>query len=157
VLLTVGLIVDMNGLQVGLVYGIFAGLGSLALMVKSHTFSIKSKQYIEAGRIAGGGNWRVIRVHLLPNLLPLLMVNMMFIVTGSVMIETLISYVTETPTRFSWGTMTWNILEYFKSGIVTLDWHLLLPPPLAIMLFCGSFYLFGHTLDELANPRLRPR
>ncbi|HEY44697.1 MAG TPA: ABC transporter permease [Anaerolineae bacterium] len=86
VLLTVGLIIDMSWFQVGLIYGVFAGLGSLALMVKSHTLSIKSKQYIHAGRVAGGGNWRIIRVHILPNLLPLLTVNMMFIVTGSVMI-----------------------------------------------------------------------
>ncbi|KPK92050.1 MAG: hypothetical protein AMJ88_11935 [Anaerolineae bacterium SM23_ 63] len=155
VLLTVGLIIDMNGLQVGLLYGIFAGLGSLAIMVKSHALSIKSKQYIQAGRIAGGRNWRIIRVHILPNLLPLLAVNMMFIVTGSVMIEALMSYVADTLTRFSWGRMIWLIQDQFRGGIVGLQWHVIIPPALAIMLFCGAFYMVGHALDELVNPRLR--
>lgn len=157
VLLTVGLIIDMNGIQVGLIYGILAGLGSLAITVKSHTLAIKSKQYIQAGRIAGGRNWRIIRVHILPNLLPLLTVNMMFIVTGSVMIEALMSYVSGTLTRFSWGSMIWLIQDQFRGGIVGLQWHVLIPPALAIMLFCGAFYLVGHALDELVNPRLRPK
>jgi peptide/nickel transport system permease protein len=157
VLLTVGLIIDMSGLQVGLIYGILAGMGSLAIMVKSHTLTIKSKQYIQAGQIAGGKTLRIIRVHILPNLLPLLAVNMMFIVTGSVMIEALMSYASGTVTRFSWGSMIWLIQEQFRGGIVGLQWHVIIPPAIAIMLFCGAFYLVGHALDELVNPRLRPK
>lgn len=157
VLLTVGLIIEMNGLEVGLIYGILAGMGSLAIIVKSHTLAIKSKQYIQAGRIAGGRSWRIIRVHILPNLLPLLAVNMMFIVTGSVMIEALMSYASGTLTRFSWGTMIWLIQDSFREGRVGLQWHVIIPPALAIMLFCGAFYLVGHALDELVNPRLRQK
>jgi peptide/nickel transport system permease protein len=157
VLLTVGLIIDMNGIQVGLIYGIFAGLGSLAIMIKSHTLAIKSKQYIQAGRVAGGRHWRIIRIHILPNLLPLLVVNMMFIVTGSVMVEALMSSVSDTLTRFSWGRMIWLIQVQFRGGAVGLQWHVLIPPALAIMLFCGAFYLVGQALDELVNPRLRQK
>jgi peptide/nickel transport system permease protein len=157
VLLTIGLIIEMSGLQVGLIYGILAGMGSLAIMVKSHTLTIKSKQYIQAGQIAGGRTWRIIRVHILPNLLPLLAVNMMFVVTGSVMIEALMSYASGTVSRFSWGTMIWLIQDQFRGGIVGLQWHVIIPPALAIMLFCGAFYLVGHALDELVNPRLRPK
>jgi peptide/nickel transport system permease protein len=156
-LLTVGLIIELNGLQVGLIYGIFAGMGSLAIMVKSQTLAIKSKQYIEAGRIAGGKTWRIIRVHILPNLLPLLVVNMMFIVTGSVMIEALMSYASMGLTRFSWGYMILLVQDTFREGRLGLQWHVLIPPALAIMLFCGAFYLVGHALDELVNPRLRQK
>jgi peptide/nickel transport system permease protein len=157
VLLTVGLIIDMNALQVGLIYGFLAGLGSLAIMVKAQTLTIKSKQYIEAGRIAGGRTWRIIRKHILPNLLPLLVVNMMFIVTGSVMIEALMSYASGGLTRFSWGYMILLVQDTFREGIVGLQWHVLIPPALAIMFFCGAFYLLGHALDELVNPRQQPK
>jgi len=156
VLLIVGLILDMGWLQVGLIFGVFAGLGSLAILVKSQAISIKSKPYIEASRVAGRGGWRIIRTHMLPNLVPLLSVNVMFIITGSVLIEALLAFLQRTQLRPSWGLMIWqalsNNLSLFSLGT---DWHTIVPPALAIMLFCGGFYLIGRSLDEVTNPRLR--
>lgn len=157
VLLTVGLIFELSSFQVGLIYGIFAGLGSLAIMVKSHALTIKSKQYIDAGHTAGGGHWRIIRVHILPNLASMLAMNMMFIVTGSVMVEALISFATQTTTRYSWGTMIWFIQNNFRGGAVGLQWHVIIAPALAIMLFCGAFYMIGRSLNDLVNPRLKEK
>ena len=70
------------------------------------------------------------------------------------MIEALISYVSDTQQRFSWGTMIWQIQENFRGGAVGLQWHVLIPPALSIMLFCGAFYMVGRTLEELVNPNL---
>jgi peptide/nickel transport system permease protein len=153
VLLIVGLIFDMTWFQVGLIYGIFAGLGSFALMIKIQTLSIKSKKHTDAARVAGGGHWRIISVHILPNLFALITVNMMFIVTGSVMIEALLSYF-ERSFRFSWGTMIWQTIDNFRGGAEGLQWHVLLAPAIAIMLFCGAFYMLARTLDEVVNPKL---
>lgn len=155
VLLTVGLIVSMNWYQIGLLYGAFAGLGSLALLVKAHAQTIKSKQYIEAGKVAGDSGWRILRVHILPNLTSVMAMNMMFIVTGSVLIEALLSYITDTADRFSWGSMIWQTQDNFRGAAEGLQWHVLIPPALAIMLFCGAFYMMGRTLDDVVNPRLR--
>lgn len=163
VLLIVGLIFDMSWLHVGLIFGAFSGLGSLALLVKSEALSIKAKQYIEAGRISGGNGWRIIRMHILPNLISLLSVNLMFIITGSVMMEALLAFLKRTQLRQSWGTMIWQALETGSGGTrmsgfdLPTHWHTLLPPVLAITLFCGGFYLVGRTLDEVTNPRLRGR
>jgi peptide/nickel transport system permease protein len=157
VLLTVGLIFELTAVQVGTVYGIFAGLGSLAIMVKSHALTIKSKQFIDAGQIAGGSGWRIIYKHILPNLASMLAMNMMFIVTGSVMVEALISYVTQSTERYSWGTMIWFIQNNFRGGAVGLQWHVIIAPALAIMLFCGAFYMVGRSLNDLVNPRLKEK
>lgn len=158
VLLIVGLIFEMNWLQLGIIFGVFAGAGSLALLVKAQALSIKSKQFVEAGRVAGGGHWRLIRTHILPNLISLLSVNIMFIVTGSVLIEALTSFLHRTNLRISWGMMIWLALKDNMSGFDFLDeWFVIVPPALAIMLFCGGFYLVGRTLDEVTNPRLRAR
>ncbi len=154
VLLIVGLIFEMTWYQVGLIYGVFAGLGSFALMIKVQTLSIKNKNYTQAARVAGGGHWRIISVHILPNLAALVTVNMMFIVTGSVMIEAILSYF-ERGQRFSWGSMIWFTIDNFRGAAVGLQWHVLLAPAIAIMLFCGSFYLLARTLDEVVNPKLR--
>jgi peptide/nickel transport system permease protein len=157
VLLSVGMLFEMSWYHVGLLYGVFAGLGSFAIMVKAHTLAIMTKQHILAARIAGGTNWRILRVHILPNLAALIMVNMMFIVTGSVMIEALLSYLDRTHFRLSWGSMIWQTIDNFKGAAVGLQWHVLLAPAIAIMLFCGAFYMVARTLDEVFNPSLRPR
>jgi len=154
VLLIAGLIFEMPWYQVGLIYGIFAGLGSFALMIKVQTLTIKNKNYTQAARVAGGGHWRIISVHILPNLAALITVNMMFIVTGSVMVEAILSYF-ERSLRFSWGSMIWFTIDNFRGAAVGLQWHVLLAPAIAIMLFCGSFYMLARTLDEVVNPKLR--
>jgi peptide/nickel transport system permease protein len=158
VLLVLGLLFEMNAWQLGAIFGVFAGAGSLALLVKAQAQSVKGKQFVEAGRVAGGGGWRLIRTHILPNLLSMLSVNVMFIVTGSVLIEALMSFLHRTNLRTSWGMMIWLALEDNMSGFDLVDeWFVIVPPALAIMLFCGGFYLIGRTLDEVTNPRLRAR
>jgi peptide/nickel transport system permease protein len=156
ILLIVGLVFEMTWVHVGLIYGIFAGLGSFALMVKVQALAIKTKNYTQAARVAGGGHWRIISVHILPNLAALITVNMMFIVTGSVMIEALLSYF-DRSVRFSWGSMIWLTIDNFRGGAEGLQWHVLLAPAIAIMLFCGSFYMLARTLDEVVTPKLRKR
>lgn len=154
VLLIVGMIVELSWFQVGAIYGVFAGLGSFAMMVKVQTQSIKAKMYTQAARVAGGGHGRIIGVHILPNLLAMMAVNMMFIVTGSVMVEAILSYF-ERSLRFSWGTMIWFTIDSFRGAAEGLQWHVLVVPAAAITLFCGAFHLLARTLNEVTNPRLR--
>lgn len=157
VLLVVGLLIDMDWLWVGLVYGVFAGLGTLALIAKSHALSIRVKPYIQAARVAGGGDWHIIRTHFLPNMLSLIIMNMMFTVTGSVLIEALLSFFGRTRIRMSWGTMIWFTQSIFRLSPFGEQWHVILPPAFAIMLFCGAFYMVGRALDSVVNPRLAHR
>lgn len=157
VLLVVGLLIDMDWLSMGLIYGVFAGLGTLALVAKSHALSIKIKPYIQAARVAGGGDWHIIRVHFLPNMFPIIIVNMMFTVTGSVLIEALLSFFGRSRIRMSWGTMIWFTQSIFRLSPFGEQWHVIFPPAFAIMIFCGAFYMIGRALDNVVNPRLGPR
>lgn len=158
VLLIAGLVFDLSWLQLGVIFGLFAGFGSLAVLVKAEARSIKSKQFVEASRVAGRGGWRLIRLHILPNLISLISVNVMFIVTGSVLIEALMSFLRRTDLRISWGMMIQLALTNNMSLFdLTDEWHTIVPPALAIILFCGGFYLVGRTIDEVTNPRLKAR
>jgi len=157
VLLVIGLLFELSWLHVGLLFGIFAGLGSFALIMKSHASSVQSSSYVESARVSGGGNWRIMRVHVLPNLVAVIIVNMMFIVTGAVMIEALLSYLGRTELRLSWGSMIWTAQTGLSSFSYGESLHVLIPPALAIMLFCGAFYMVGRSLEEVINPRLRSR
>jgi len=155
VLLIFGLLLRMQWPVVALAYGLLTGLGGQAVVVKSQTLTIKARPFIEAARIAGGGDGHIIRVHILPGLMPLTVVHAVFTVVGAVLTELLLSFFSRTSYYLSWGTMIWLGQETFRWFNLGGQWHVILPPALAIMLFCSAFYLVGRALDEVLNPRLR--
>jgi peptide/nickel transport system permease protein len=157
VLLIFGLLVQMPWPVVALMYGLLTGLGGQAVIVKSHTLSLKVKPYIEAARVAGGGHLHIILKHILPGLLPLSIVNGVFTVVGAVLTESLLSYFSRTQYYMSWGSIIWLGQETFRVFDFRGQWHAIIPPAMAIMLFCSAFYLVGRSLDDIVNPRLRQR
>jgi peptide/nickel transport system permease protein len=147
----------INLFQLALVLGVLGGFGGTAVVIKSQALSIKVKPYIEAARLAGGGPFHIIMVHIVPNLLPLSLLYMMFTVTGAVFSEAVLSFFGILNVRMSWGIMihTASTGGYLLAG--AKYWWLVVPAGAAITLLCGSFYLVGRALDEVVNPRLRRR
>lgn len=157
VLLIFGLLLRMEWPMVALAYGVLTGLGGQAIVVKSQALTIKVKPFIEAVRVAGGGSAHIIRRHILPGLMPLTIVHAVFTVVGAVLTESLLSFFGRTQYYLSWGTMIWLGQQTFRWFTIAGQWNAILPPALAIMLFCSAFYLVGRALDEVLNPRLRRR
>jgi peptide/nickel transport system permease protein len=157
VLLIFGLLLRLDWPMVAIGYGILTGLGGQALVVKSQALTVKVRPFIEAARIAGGGRFHVIRRHILPSLIPLSIVNGVFTVVGAVLTESLLSFFGRTSYHLSWGTMIWLGQETFRWFSIRGQWNAVLAPALAIMLYCGAFYLVGRALDEVFNPRLQRR
>ena len=81
------------------------GFGGTAIILKSQALSIKVKPYIEAARVAGGGHFHIIFVHIIPNLLPLSLLYMMFTVTSAIFAEAVLSFLGLLDLRMSWGIM----------------------------------------------------
>lgn len=157
VLLIFGLLLRLEWLQVGILFGILTGLGGQAIVVKSHTLTVIVRPFIEAAQIAGGSKAHVIRRHILPSLVPLTIVHGVFTVVGAVLTESLLSFFGRTSYHLSWGMMIWLGQETFRWHTFKGQWHAIVPPALAIMMYCGAFYLVGRSLDEVFNPRLRKR
>ena len=157
VLLIFGLLVRMEWIVMGVLYGILAGAGALAIIVKSHTITLREKPFVEAAQSVGGSDQHIFRTHLLPGILPLTSVNFFFTVVGAILTESLLSYFNRTQVDLSWGTMIWIGQETFRAFTMEGQWHAILAPALAIMLLCSAFYLVGRALDDVLNPRLRHR
>jgi len=157
VLLIFGLLVRMDWVLIGLTYGILTGLGGQAIVVKSHTLALKSKPYIEAARVGGGGDGHIVRVHILPGLMPIALVHAVMTVVGAVLTESLLAFFSRTQDYLSWGGMIWVGQGAFRLFSFGGQWNSILPPALSIMLFCSAFYLVGRALDDVLNPRLRQR
>ena len=156
-LIVLSALFDLSLFYLALVIGVLGGFGGTAIVLKSQALSIKVKPFIEAARMAGGGQFRIIFVHIVPNLLPLSLLYMMFTVTSAIFAEAVLSFLGLLDIRMSWGIMihTANTGGYLLSG--TRYWWLVLPAGASITLLCSAFYLAGRALDEVVNPRLGRR
>lgn len=156
ILIVLSALMEVGIIELALVIGFLSGFGSTAIVVKSQALSVKVKPYIEAARIAGGGDLHIIFKHLVPNLLPISLLYMMFIVTSAIFIEAVLSFFGLTEIEMSWGLMI-NTTQTFGYLLRFDTWYLLMPASLAITTLCAAFYLVGRALDEVVNPKLRAR
>lgn len=156
ILIVMSAMMSVGMIQLALVIGLLSGFGGTAIVIKSQALTVKVKPYIEAARIAGGGSWHVIFNHMIPNLLPISLLYMMFVVTGAIFSEAVLSFFGLTEIEMSWGLMI-NTTQVFGYLMRFDTWYLLIPASLAITFLCAAFYLVGRALDEVVNPRLRER
>ena len=127
---------------------------STARIVRSQVISIKERQFIERIRTLGASDKRLIMVHILPNVMPLIYANTVLVIAGSILSEATLAFLgLGDPVNVSWGTM----LHYaFVSGAAGRNaWWYLVPPGFGILLIVLGFTLTGHALDKILNPKLR--
>jgi peptide/nickel transport system permease protein len=156
ILIVLGALMDVGMLELAVVLGILYAFGSTAIVVKSQALTVKVRPYIEAARIAGGGDWHIIFKHMMPNLMPIALLYMMFIVNTAIAVEAILSFFGLTTIEMSWGLMI-NTTQFFGYLLRFDTWWLLFPASVAITVLCAAFYLVGRALDEVVNPRLRKR
>ena len=149
--------IQINMVMLGIMIGILGGFGGDAIILKSQALSIKVKAYIDAARVAGGGDGHIIFRHIIPNVLPLSLLYMMFGVTTAIALEATLSYLGLLNIQMSWGIMinTAQNAGYLLSG--TSYWWLLFPAGLAVSFLAFGFFVVGRGMDEVINPRLRAR
>jgi peptide/nickel transport system permease protein len=156
ILIVLGSMISLEMIHLAVIIGILAGFGGATIIIKSQALTIKVRTYIEAARVAGGGNGHIILRHIVPNLLPLSFLYMMFTVTSAIAIEAVLSFFGLLNIRMSWGLMIYTT-SYSGYLLDISKWWLIFPASLAITFLCAAFYLVGRALDEIVNPRLRRR
>jgi peptide/nickel transport system permease protein len=156
ILIVLGALMEIGMLELAIVLGVLTGFGGTAIVVKSQALTVKVRPYIEAARIAGGGHWHIIIKHMMPNLMPIALLYMMFVVNSAIAIEAVLSFFGLTTIEMSWGLMI-NTTQFFGYLLRFDTWWLLFPASVAISTLCAAFYLAGRALDEVVNPRLRQR
>ena len=127
---------------------------NFARLTRAEVSSLVERPFIEASRAAGASGRRIMLRHILPNLLPLLVVFATTNVATAIIAESSLSYLglgAQPPTP-SWGRMLTEARAFFGRAI----W-LALCPGLAMMLTVIAFNLFGDGLRDAIDPRLRGR
>jgi peptide/nickel transport system permease protein len=128
---------------------IFGWVGT-AKIIRSLALQIKTFQYVEAAKIMGQSDLKIIFKHILPQLLPLTFASMAIAVPAAILGEAALSFLgLGDPTIPTWGQILHeaNTANAAARGI----WWWILPPGLMIALTGLAFYLIGNSLDSGTN------
>jgi peptide/nickel transport system permease protein len=129
---------------------------STARILRSQTLSLKERPFVDRARVIGASQMHIVRHHILPNVMNLIVANAVLVFAGAVLTETTLSFVgLGDPFQPSWGQLL-NAAE--EVGAPNLGaWWYFVPPGMGIVLVVFAFTLLGTALDDLLNPRRRKR
>jgi peptide/nickel transport system permease protein len=130
------------------------GWPTTARIVRSQVLSLRERPFVTRVRSLGTSNARILRVHILPNVMPLIFANTVLVIGGAILTEATLSFLgLGDPVQVSWGTMLHN--AFVAGAIGRSAWWYVVPPGVGIVVVVLAFTLTGHAIDEALNPRLR--
>jgi peptide/nickel transport system permease protein len=121
-----------------------------ARIIRGQVLSLREKEFIEAARMTGASDWRIMRSHLLPHLVAPIIVYSTLIVASFVLLEAGLSFLNvgiKLPTA-SWGNLLSSATEFYTSVPLLMLW-----PGLAVLLTTLAFNLLGDGLRDAFDPR----
>ncbi|MCW2895452.1 MAG: peptide/nickel transport system permease protein [Trebonia sp.] len=128
----------------------------VARLVRGETLSLRTREYVQAVRVIGGGQLRSVTRHVLPNAIGVVIVQATFAVADSILTLSGLGFLGlgVTPPATDWGSMLSGGLNYIQGGNY---WWLIYPPGVAIILTCISFNFIGDALRDAFETRLQRR
>jgi peptide/nickel transport system permease protein len=138
------------------VIAVFYWLG-VARLVRGETLSLRTREYVQAVRVMGGGRSRAVVRHIVPNAIGTIIVQTTFAIADSILILAGLGFLglgVQAPAT-DWGDMLSGGLTFLQSG--TNYWWLIYPAGLAIILTCIAFNFIGDALRDAFETRLQRR
>ncbi len=122
----------------------------IARAVRGEVLSLKERPFVEAARAVGASNGRILRVHLLPNVLPTVITLATLATANNILLEAGLSFLNlgvekATP---SWGGM----IAEGQPWILSAPW-IILVPGVAVVLAVMGFNLLGQAMQETLDTR----
>jgi ABC-type dipeptide/oligopeptide/nickel transport system permease subunit len=135
-------------LSVCLVIGVVSWTG-IARVVRGQVLSLKERAFVEAARAVGCSHRRIIWRHILPNVMPAIIVLATMSVAGTILFEAGLGYlgVGVPKPAPSWG----NMISDGQPYMLVAPW-LVIPPGLAIIVAVLAFNLLGQGLQDVLDP-----
>lgn len=128
---------------------------SVARIIRSQVLSVVKRPFIKAAKVDGASHLRIMLVYILPNVIPLALLEMAFMVNAAITAEASVAFLGfGDPATTSWGQI---LHENFSTGNSRNAWWWTIPPGLAIVLLLVSVFFVVRALEEIVNPRLRRR
>jgi peptide/nickel transport system permease protein len=128
------------------------GWGGVARLVRGEVLSVKERDFIMATRSIGARDFRLIARHLLPNVLPVLIVAASLGVGQIILVEAALDFLglgIQPPTA-SWGNMLTNAESYFFHSLSLVTF-----PGFTIFITVLASNVFGNAVRDAFDPRLK--
>jgi peptide/nickel transport system permease protein len=121
-------------------------------LTRGQVLSVKVEDYVEAARAMGNPRWRIALFHILPNILPALLVQATLSIAAAIIAEAALSFLGlgQQPPAPSWGSMLNAAQRFLTNAPWMAIW-----PGLAIFLVVLSLNLVGDGLRDALDPRAR--
>lgn len=126
----------------------------IARIIHAETLALSEREYIEAARAMGASTWRILWQHLLPHLVPTVIVYATLGIATTVLLESMLSFLgrgVQPPTP-AWGMMIFESQSYFLNA----PWLVFIPGA-AILILALAFNLVGDGLRDVLDPTQRGR
>ena len=148
---------EFGALQVGLSFGILYGLGPATATVRTAAEEIVVRPFMDAARVADGGDWWMVTRHVLPHLYAHGAVQAMIAATGAVIADAFLGYRSAIGEYVGFGLMVYDgiVWSELMAGVAPIPWWIMLAGAGGITLLAAAFYLIGVGLREALDPRAR--
>jgi ABC-type dipeptide/oligopeptide/nickel transport system permease subunit len=124
---------------------------TLSRLVRGEVMAVKNREYVEAARVVGVGDFRVMWRHILPNVAPVMIVWASLTVPALILVEAALSFLglgVQPPTP-SWGNMLSGARTFWAHSVT-----LVVLPGLAIYITVFAINLMGNGLRDALDPRV---
>jgi peptide/nickel transport system permease protein len=131
------------------------GWAGLCRMLRAETLKLRELEYVQAARAFGIGHWRIMRRHLLPNLMHIVLITMVLEFSGLVLYEAVLSYlgIGVDPSTPSFGSMIDAArLEMSRDPMI---WWNLLGAFVFLLALVLSANVFADAVQDAFDPRMR--
>ena len=119
-------------------------------LTRGQVLAVKVEDFVEAARAVGNPHWRIALRHILPNILPPLIVQATLAIAAAVIAEASLSFLGlgQQPPAPSWGSMLNTAKNYVDNAPWMAIW-----PGVSIFLLVLSFNLLGDGLRDALDPK----
>ena len=123
---------------------------NIARIVRGETMSLKEREYVVYSRVSGQRKGKIILKHILPNIMPTVIVAATMNIASAILMESALSFfgLGIRPPQASWGSMLSNAQRYITNAP-----HLAIFPGLLILLTVISFNYLGEVLRKVFEPK----
>jgi peptide/nickel transport system permease protein len=127
---------------------------STARIVRAQVKSVRERVYVKRAKSLGESDKRIVVRHVLPQIAPLLIANVVLTVAVAIFDETALAFFgLSDPSAVSWGTVIEHAFQ--RAAISSGYWWAIVPPGVCVALVIMGCYLVGQAIEDALNPRLR--
>jgi peptide/nickel transport system permease protein len=152
--LAMGIVAALGNTLANIVYATaIINLPIYARLARTEANVRREAGFVEAARLCGNGEWRIVLAQLLPNIMPLMMVQVSLTLGYAILNAAGLSFIGlgVRPPTAEWGIM----VAEGASNIVSGEWWIALFPGLVLMAAVFCFNLMGDGLRDMVDPRKR--